>query len=57
MNPYIRPLEKMLKDAENETVFTNPRERWATLFRKIRYRLAYGVDQAKRVFSGRPRRE
>ena len=49
MEYYRSPMEKILKQMENDTIITNPKEPVKTFFRKIRYRFACGVDWIGRI--------
>ena len=42
-------MEKILKQMENDTVITNPKEPVKTFFRKIRYRIACVVDWIRKI--------
>ena len=53
MDVYRSPMEKILKQDENETIITNPKDPGKTLWRKLTYRYAYWVDRIKRVFHRR----
>jgi hypothetical protein len=44
-------MEKILEQQENETVITNPRERFRTFFRKLVYRNARWIDALRRLFT------
>jgi hypothetical protein len=44
-------MEKILEQQENETVITNPKERFRTFLRKLAYRLAVWRDRVQRLFS------
>lgn len=48
---YRSPMEKILKEAENEEIITNPKHRGKTLLRKLAYRFAFWVDRFKGLFS------
>jgi hypothetical protein len=47
-------MEKILDQQEDETVITNPKDRFRTFLRKWAYRLAVWKDRVRRVFSRRP---
>jgi hypothetical protein len=53
MEVYRSPMEKILKQYEDDTVITNPHEPGKTFLRKIAYQCAYWVDRLKRIFSRR----
>lgn len=55
MEVYRNPMEKILKEMENETVITNPKEPGKTFLRKTAYRFSYWADRLKRVFERRQR--
>ena len=50
MDVYRSPMEKILKQDENATIITNPKDPGKTFLRKLAYRYAYWVDRIKRVF-------
>lgn len=50
MDIYRSPMEKTLKQQENDTVITNPKEPGRTFLRKIAYVYNCWVDKLKRVF-------
>jgi hypothetical protein len=49
MEIYRSPMEKILKQMENDTIITNPKEPGKTFFRKIAYLCAYWKDRLKRI--------
>ena len=51
MMVFRNPMEKILEHQENETVITNPKDRFRTFFRKVGYRLAVWTDRVRRLFS------
>ncbi len=55
MDIYRSPMEKALKQQENDTVITNPDEPGKTFLRKVAYVTSRWVDKLKRLFhrSGR----
>ncbi len=56
MQIYRNPMEKILKEAENDTVITNPKEPFRTFLRKVMFILARWMDRLIRAFNrGRPR--
>ena len=50
MEIYRSPMEKILKEMENDTIITNSKDPIKTFFRKIRYKLACMGDFIKRIF-------
>lgn len=52
MNIYRSPMEKTLRELEDETVISNPKGRGRTWMRKLAYRYAWWKDRLKRLFSG-----
>lgn len=50
MEIYRSPMEKILKQMENDTIITNPKEPARTFFRKIAYRFAYGIDRLRHLY-------
>jgi hypothetical protein len=50
MDIYRSPMEKILKQQENDTVITNPKEPFKTFLRKIAYLWARGWGRCKRLF-------
>ena len=50
---YRSPMEKILKQMENDTIINNTNEPIKAFFRKILYRLACGGVWLKMVFSRR----
>lgn len=52
MEIYRSPMEKILKDEENNTVITNPDERGKTFLRKVVYRFAYWLERIKHPGKG-----
>lgn len=55
MELYRSPMEKILKEAEDGLVITNPNNRGRALRHKIVYRWACWKDRATRLFSRRSR--
>ena len=53
MEIHRSPMEKILKEMENDTIITNPKDPVKTFFRKIRYKLACMGDIIKRIFHRR----
>ena len=47
MNIYRSPMEKTLQDLEDQTVISNPRDRFRTWLRKLAYRAAWWKDRFK----------
>ena len=43
-------MEKILKQMENDTIITNPKDPGKTFLRKITYLCAYWTDRLKRIF-------
>ena len=50
MELYRSPMEKILKQMENDTIITNPKDPGKTFLRKIVYLSAYWTDRLKRIF-------
>jgi hypothetical protein len=50
MEIYRSPMEKILKQEENNTVITNPKEPGKTFLRKISYRYAWWREKIKHLF-------
>lgn len=50
MDVYRSPMEKILKEQENNTVITNPKEPARTFFRKVAYVCSSWSDKIKRIF-------
>jgi hypothetical protein len=50
MDIYRSPMEKILKQQENDTVITNPKEPFKTFLRKIAYLWARGWGRCKKIF-------
>jgi hypothetical protein len=55
MTVFRSPMEKILDQQEDETVITNPKERFRTFCRKMAYRAAVWKDRVRRLFSRQPR--
>jgi len=53
MEVYRSPMEKILKQCEDDTIITNPREPGKTFLRKIAYQSAYWADRLKRILRRR----
>lgn len=51
MTVFRNPMEKILDQQENETVITNPKDRFRTFLRKWAYRFAVWKDRVRRFFS------
>ncbi|MFH0724811.1 MAG: hypothetical protein V2B19_00400 [Pseudomonadota bacterium] len=49
MEIYRSPMEKILKQEENNTVITNPKEPGRTFLRKIAYRYAWWREKFNRL--------
>ena len=47
MDLYRSPMEKILQEAENDEVITNPKDRGKTFLRKLLYRFSYWSDRLK----------
>ena len=47
MQIYRNPMEKILKQAENDTVITNPKEPFRTFLRKVLFILARWLDRLR----------
>jgi hypothetical protein len=56
MEIYRSPMEKILKQEENNTVITNPDERGKTFVRKVVFKYSWWREKIKRLF-GRHRQE
>ncbi len=52
MDIFRSPMEKILKQQENDTVITNPKEPFKTFLRKIAFLWASGLGRCKKVFKG-----
>lgn len=50
MDIYRSPMEKILKQDEDNTIITNPKEPAKTFFRKIAYVYTCWKDKLKRIF-------
>jgi hypothetical protein len=50
MDIFRSPMEKILKQQENDTVITNPKEPFKTFLRKIAYLWARGWGRCKKIF-------
>ena len=50
MDIYRSPIEKILKQQENDTVITNPKEPGKTFLRKIAFLWSCGWSRCKKVF-------
>jgi hypothetical protein len=50
MKTYRSPMEKILKQLEDDLVITNPKERGKAFRLKIIYRCAYWVDRIGKFF-------
>jgi len=50
MDIFRSPMEKILKQQENDTVITNPKEPFKTFLRKIAYLWARGWGRCKEIF-------
>jgi len=53
MDVFRSPMEKILKQEEDDTIITNPKGKTGTFFRKMAYLCASWVDRVKRIFSRR----
>ena len=53
MTVFRSPMEKILDQQEDETVITNPKERFRTFCRKMAYRAAVWKERLQRLFSRR----
>jgi hypothetical protein len=51
MTVFRSPMEKILDQQEDETVITNPKDRFRTFLRKIAYRFAVWKDRLRRLFT------
>ena len=51
MMVFRSPMGKILEQQENETVITNPKERFRTFLRKMAYRIAVWIDWLRRLFN------
>ncbi|UCF91038.1 MAG: hypothetical protein JSW39_22580 [Desulfobacterales bacterium] len=54
MDIYRTPMQKILKQMEDDTIITNPKDPGKTFLRKIAYRRAYWADRLKKIFRRRP---
>lgn len=54
MTGFRGRMEKILDQQENDTIVTNPKERFRTFFRKMAYRMAVAVDWIRRLFTHHP---
>jgi len=52
MQVYRSPMEKILKQLEDDMVITNPKDRWRAFRLKFIYRCAYWVDRISGFFRG-----
>ena len=52
---YRSPMEKILKQQEENTIITNPKEPVRTLFRKMVYIYSCCKDKLQRFFLPQPR--
>jgi hypothetical protein len=50
METYRSPMEKILKQLENDLVITNPKDRGKAFRLKVVYRCAYWADRIGRIF-------
>jgi len=50
MDIFRSPMEKILKQQENDTVITNPKEPFKTFLRKVAYLWARGWGRCKKIF-------
>jgi hypothetical protein len=50
MDVYRSSMEKILKEQENETVITNPKEPWKTFWRKVAYVFSRWSARIKKLF-------
>jgi hypothetical protein len=57
MEIYRSPMEKILKQEENNTIITNPDEPGKTWLRKIAYRYAYWRSKIKHLFERKRKHE
>ena len=48
-------MERFLREQENGTIITNPKDQIPTFFRKIVYRFALAIDWLRRLLSRQPR--
>ncbi len=51
MPVFRSPMEKILEQQEDETVITNPKDRFGTFLRKMAYRYAVWKDRLRRLFN------
>lgn len=54
MTAFGQRMDKILREQENATIITNPRDRVRTFLRKITYRLAVIADWTRRLITRRP---
>ncbi len=53
MDVFRSPMEKILKQEEDNTVITNPKGKFGTFLRKITYLAAYWAEKTRRIFGRR----
>ncbi len=51
MPVFRSPMEKILDQQEDETVITNPKDRFRTFLRKMAYRYAVWKDRLRRLLT------
>ncbi len=54
MAPLGQRMDKILREQEDSTIITNPKDRIRTFFRKMVYRLAKWADWIRRLITGQP---
>jgi hypothetical protein len=48
MQVYRSPMEKLLRQMEDNEVITNPKQAFRSLLYKVAYRCAYNIDRLSR---------
>ena len=51
MTPFRDQIDRSLREQEDGTIITNPKDRVRTFFRKMAYRKAVCTDWVRRLFS------
>jgi hypothetical protein len=55
MAPLGQRMDKILREQEDGTIITNPKDRIRTFFRKAVYRLAVWADWIRRLVTRQPK--
>jgi hypothetical protein len=55
MAPLGQRMDKILREQEDGTIITNPKDRIRTFFRKMAYRVAAFADSIRRLVTGQPK--